>query len=143
MIDVSDKKVVGRTAEAQGHLKLKEATIEAIKASEIKKGDPFKTAEAAALTGIKTTFMQIPHCHPIPITGAEVSFEIKDTDVICKCKVGADYKTGVEMEALVGVTTALLTVWDMVKYLEKDEAGQYPFTVINEVRVIKKQKEEV
>ncbi len=142
MIDVSDKKVVLRTAVAEGRLTLKKDTIKAILEGQIKKGDPFKTAEAAALHAVKTTFIQIPHCHPIPITSANVKFSIDDMAVICTCEVKAEYKTGVEMEALTGIALGLLTVWDMVKYLEKDAAGQYPSTTIHGIKVIKKIKEE-
>ena len=60
--------------------------------------------------------------------------------VLCRCTVTADYKTGVEMEALVGVTIALLNAWDMVKYLEKNKAGQYPETRIADIRVLRKHK---
>lgn len=141
MIDISEKEVVLRTAIAEGRLTLKKETIDAIKEDRIKKGSPFKIAEAAALLGIKTTFMRIPHCHPIPLTSAKVEFSLEDEMVICKCKVKAKYKTGVEMEALNGVILALLTVWDMVKYLEKDDNGQYPVTMIHDVKIIEKRKE--
>ncbi len=140
MIDVSEKEMVLRTAIAEGKLTLKKETIDAIRKGKIKKGNPFEMAEASALLGIKTTFMRIPHCHPIPITSAELKFSLEDDTVICKCEVKAKYKTGVEMEALNGVTSALLTIWDMVKYLEKDDDGQYPTTAIHGIRVIKKQK---
>jgi len=142
MIDVSKKNIVERTAVAEGLLVLKDETISAIKAGKIQKGDPLAVAEAAALQGIKTTFIQIPHCHPIPISYADIKFSLTDNGVVCTSRVKADYKTGVEMEALCGVTTALLTVWDMVKYLEKDETGQYPTTEIKGIKVLMKQKGE-
>ena len=69
-----------------------------------------------------------------------MEFYLGDDFIEAHSMVTADYKTGVEMEALVGVTTALLNIWDMVKYLEKDEAGQYPSTVITNVRVTEKRK---
>ena len=140
MIDVSDKKIVERKAIAEGRLVLKKETVTAIKEGTIKKGDPLPIAEAAALQSIKTTFIQIPHCHPIPITSASVEFSLEDNTVICTASVKADYKTGVEMEALCGVSTALLTVWDMVKYLEKDESGNYPTTEIYGIKVLEKHK---
>jgi len=140
MIDVSEKEVISRVAVAEGTILLRTQTIDEIKCGTVKKGDPFKTAEAAALMGIKETFSRIPHCHPIPITSANLDFYMEPTSIKCKCMVKADYKTGVEMEALMGVTMALLTIWDMIKYLEKDDAGQYPSTMISGVRVIKKSK---
>jgi cyclic pyranopterin phosphate synthase len=70
-----------------------------------------------------------------------VGFEDLGDGIRCECIVRANYKTGVEMEALVGVSAALLTIWDMVKYLEKDEDGQYPSTRIEDIRVEEKRKE--
>ncbi len=142
MIDVSGKKIVLRTALAKGKLTLKASTVKAIKEGTIRKGDVFTVAEVAALNAVKTTYIRIPHCHPIPVASAEVHFNIEDETVICTCRVKAEYRTGVEMEALSGVTSALLTVWDMVKYLDKDANGQYPDTMIHGVRVIEKRKEE-
>jgi cyclic pyranopterin phosphate synthase len=79
-------------------------------------------------------------CHPIPIGSVEAKFSLGEDTVEATCRVSAVYRTGVEMEALTGVSVALLTVWDMVKYLEKDEAGQYPETVITGIRVREKRK---
>ncbi len=106
-----------------------------------KKGDPFPVAEVAGILAAKRVSELIPLCHPIPLTKVDVSFRIGEDHVEARCRVVADYKTGVEMEALTGVTVALLTLWDMVKYLEKDEEGQYPTTRITEVRVVEKRKE--
>jgi len=142
MIDVSGKKIVLRTAVAEGKLSLKSKTVKAIKEGNIRKGDVFTVAEVAALTAVKTTFIRIPHCHPIPVASAEVKFSIEESTIICTCRVKAEYKTGVEMEALSGVSSALLTVWDMVKYLEKDAGGQYPDTRIHGVKVVEKRKDE-
>ena len=99
-----------------------------------------KSSEIAALQAVKNTPNLIPHCHPIPRTGVNVDLDILEDRVRCQCRVKAEYKTGVEMESLVGVMAALLTFWDMVKYLEKDESGQYPHTRIEGVRVISKVK---
>jgi cyclic pyranopterin phosphate synthase len=140
MVDISAKDVVSRSATAEGDINLLETTIEAIKTHKIKKGDVFEAAKLAAVNGVKQTPMLIPLCHPIPITGVDVNFDFLDNGLKVTCKVKADYKTGVEMEALTGVNCALLTIWDMVKYLEKDEAGQYPTTRIHDIRVVKKEK---
>ncbi len=140
MVDISGKKNVERIAVAEGKIRLSDESIKAIKEKRVKKGDVFAIAEAAALMAIKRTFLAIPHCHPLPITSASVEFFIEGNDVVSRCTVKASYKTGVEMEALHGVAIALLTIWDMVKYMEKDEQGQYPTTLIHDIRVIEKRK---
>jgi cyclic pyranopterin phosphate synthase len=140
MIDVSGKDVVHREAEAVGKIGLKVETLNAIKEGKVEKGDPLKVAEVASIQAVKRTPETIPLCHPIPITSVTTKFDLGDDYIETWCRVTADYKTGVEMEALVGVTAALLTVWDMVKYLEKDDEGQYPSTVITGVRVVEKRK---
>ena len=140
MIDVSDKDVVHREAEAVGRIKLKKETIVAIREGKIKKGDPLTVAEIASIQAVKRTPDLIPLCHPIPITSVSTDYEIGEDEIEARCRVVADYKTGVEMEALTGVTVALLNIWDMVKYLEKDEDGQYPTAVITGIRVTEKRK---
>jgi cyclic pyranopterin phosphate synthase len=141
MIDVSKKDIVHREAEAEGRIYLKMDTIRAIKEGRVKKGDPLAAAEISCILAVKKTPELIPLCHPIPLTSIDVNFDLEESSLRVWCRVTADYKTGVEMEALAGVTVGLLTVWDMVKYLEKDERGQYPSTSISEVRVIEKRKE--
>jgi len=141
MIDVSKKDVVHREAEAEGRIYLKMDTIKAIKEGRVKKGNPLAAAEISCILAVKKTPELIPLCHPIPLTSIDVNFDFEESSLRVWCRVTADYKTGVEMEALTGVTAGLLTVWDMVKYLEKDERGQYPSTSISEVRVIEKRKE--
>lgn len=140
MADISDKEVVHRTAEAVGRIKLRKETIAAIRKGEVKKGDPLAVAEVACVLAAKRTPEIVPLCHPLPITSVDAEFTLGDSFIEARCRVAADYKTGVEMEALTGVTAALLTLWDMVKYLEKDEAGQYPTTAITDVRVTEKSK---
>ena len=140
MVDISQKKASLRMAKAKGVLKLKNSTISAIKEKSIKKGDVLNTAKTAAILAVKKTPDLIPLCHPIPINSVEVSLDLGEDIIVCECKVTAHYATGVEMESLVGVSTALLSIWDMVKYLEKDEHGQYPTTNISNIKVISKQK---
>jgi cyclic pyranopterin phosphate synthase len=140
MVDVSGKEIVHREAEAVGKIVLKRETLEAIKAGKVKKGDPLSVAEVASILAVKRTPETIPLCHPIPITSVTTEFRLDDDHVEALCRVTADYRTGVEMEALAGVTVALLTIWDMVKYLEKDDGGQYPSTAITGVRVVEKRK---
>ena len=140
MVDISDKEVVHREAEAVGTISLREETIAAIRDGKVRKGDPLQAAELACILAVKKTPEIVPLCHPIPITLVEADFELGKDTIQARCRVAADYKTGVEMEALVGVTTALLNIWDMVKYLEKDAESQYPSTVITGVRVTEKRK---
>jgi len=141
MVDVTEKPVVLRRAEAAGKIVLSSRTIREIQESRIEKGDPFTVAEVAAMNAAKQTSLWIPHCHPIPLDTVQVRFETLETGVEARCMVRARARTGVEMEALVGVSAALNTLWDMVKYLEKDEQGQYPNTCITDVRVIEKHKD--
>jgi cyclic pyranopterin phosphate synthase len=140
MIDISDKKIVKRTAKARGAIKLKNETIKKIKEKKIKKGDVLTVARVAGLNAVKNTSILIPMCHPVPISSVNLDFILRENSVVCSCEVKAEYKTGVEMEALTGAGVALLTIWDMVKYLEKDGNGQYPETKITNVEVVKKVK---
>jgi len=141
MIDITGKKVVLREAVASGRIALSPETVKLVKAKRIKKGDPLLVAEVAAMKAAKETYLLIPHCHQIPLNTVELSFSLEDDSIEASCLVKAEAMTGVEMEALVGVSMALATIWDMVKYLEKDKDGQYPSTRITDIRVIKKIKE--
>ena len=141
MVDITEKPPVFRRAKARGSIRLQETTVEAIRLGQVKKGDVLATARLAAILAAKETARLIPMCHPIPITGLEVSFQIQPKRVEVAVTVTSVGRTGVEMEALVAVSAALLNVWDMVKYLEKDESGNYPDTAIEDIRVIKKEKE--
>jgi cyclic pyranopterin phosphate synthase len=140
MIDVSEKAVVKRKAQAGGKIFLSPKTIEEIKAGRIKKGNPLQVAEVAAMNAAKQTYLLIPYCHQIPLDMVRVDFSVHSDNIEAVCYVNARARTGVEMEALVGVSVALNTLWDMVKYLEKDDQGQYPFTQITDLRVLKKEK---
>ncbi len=142
MIDVGDKRIVHRMARASGKIKLTRNTMEVIKQGKVKKGDVFTVARVAGIAAVKNTPSLIPFCHLIPVDYAGVDFEVGEADITCRCEVRADYRTGVEMEALTGAAVALLTIWDMVKYLEKNEAGQYPDTEITSIVVTEKSKEE-
>jgi cyclic pyranopterin phosphate synthase len=130
-----------RQARASGELHLRASTRRSLGRGAVAKGDPFPVAEVAGLLAMKRTHELIPHCHPIPLTGAEVRVTRTARGVRAVATAEALYRTGVEMEALVGVSVALLTVWDMVKYLEKDGDGQYPRTRMEAVRVVEKRKE--
>ncbi|MGC8610831.1 MAG: cyclic pyranopterin monophosphate synthase MoaC [Thermoplasmata archaeon] len=141
IVDISDKKISRRESIAEGKIVLKKNTIEEIKNKRIKKGDVFEAAKIAGILAIKNTPYTIPETHNIPIESIEFSFFIEEDGIKVRCKVKTTYKTGVEIESLNGVMVALLTIWDMVKYLEKDEDGQYKTTLIKEIRVIEKKKD--
>ncbi len=140
MVDISSKDEVLRIARARGTIVLRSTTAEVIRKGEVKKGDVFETAKIAAMLAVKRTPELIPHCHPIPVESVKIEFNMHGNRIDVECEVKAHYKTGVEMEALTGVSVALLTIWDMVKYLEKDENGQYPMTQIKDIEVVEKRK---
>ncbi len=140
MVDVTEKPIIKRQAEAVGKIILSPETVSKIKKGEIRKGDPLLIAQIAALQSVKQTSILIPHCHQIPLDGVEVDFTVLEEAIEVRCVVKAQARTGVEMEALVGVSAALNTLWDVVKYLEKDQEGQYPSTMITDIRVVWKKK---
>lgn len=140
MVDVTDKPDMRRIACARGAILLSPSTIQAVRQLDVQKGDVLSTARVAALLAVKDTGRSIPMCHPIPVTAVKVDFELDLDSISSEVKVTSVGKTGVEMEALCGVTAALLTIWDMVKSLEKDPSGNYPNTRIIDVRVVEKLK---
>ena len=140
MVEISEKADQKRKAIASGKIILSENTINLIKNEEIKKGNVLTTAQIAGIQAVKNTSSIIPLCHPLALTGIEIYFEVKSKEIIATCSVNTLGKTGVEMEAITGVSVALLTVWDMVKAVEKDKNGQYPDTRIEDIKVIKKEK---
>ncbi|MEW5760499.1 MAG: cyclic pyranopterin monophosphate synthase MoaC [Candidatus Thermoplasmatota archaeon] len=139
MVDISSKKVSLRKAIAYGEILLKKETIKAIKEGKVKKGDVLSTAKIASALAVKSTPNMIPLCHQIPISNTKLEFEIKKDKICAKCEVKAEYKTGVEIESLVGLAIGLITIWDMVKYLEK-EKDSYPKTAIQNIKVLEKKK---
>ena len=143
MIDISNKKIIPRIAKASGKIFLKKETIERIKDKNIQKGDVITIAKISAINAVKKVPELIPLCHPIPINNVSVDIEIENENVInVACIVKSFAQTGVEMEALTGVSVALLNIWDVVKMYEKDDYGQYPLTVINDIKVDEKIKGE-
>jgi len=142
MVDVTRKAEVFREATATGSIKLKTETVDLIETGKILKGDPLYTAKIAGVLAAKKTSELIPLCHPLPLTNVEVTVKVSNkTTVEAIATVKTKAQTGVEMEALTAVATALLTVWDMTKQYEKDSAGQYPSTAIDNVHVVKKFKQ--
>lgn len=142
MVDITAKPEVYREATARGQIKLKPNTIKLIRAGKIEKGDPLSTAKIAGTLAAKNTSYLIPLCHPLPITNVKISTKTFNDMVEVEAIVKTTAKTGVEMEALVAATVALLTIWDMTKQYEKDEQGQYPSTSIENIKVVKKIKAE-
>ena len=141
MIDISNKDTILRIGKASGMITLKEDTISRIKNQEVEKGDVFSVAKISAINAVKKVPELIPFCHPIPITKVNVEFEyVGENTIKAECEVKSIGKTGVEMEALTGVSSALLNIWDVVKMYEKDSNGQYPSTLISDIKVEEKIK---
>jgi cyclic pyranopterin phosphate synthase len=140
MVDIGRKKDVQREATATGRIYLRPETLAAIREGKVVKGNVLATARVAATLAIKNTPALIPMCHSIPISAITVDFSEHEGYISTTVVVKTTGKTGVEMEALTGVSVALLTVWDMVKSAEKDADGQYPVTRIEGIRVVEKKK---
>jgi cyclic pyranopterin phosphate synthase len=140
MVDISGKLAVEREAIAEGKIFLRKETMKMIKENRVEKGDPFQIAVISATNAVKKTSDLIPFCHQIPIEDVKVRFDSSETAVTVKVHVKSFSKTGVEMEALSGVLNALLNIWDVVKKYEKDKDGNYPTTMITDVRVLSKMK---
>lgn len=140
MVDISYKEETIREAWAEGKIILSESTIKLLPKAE--KGDVFECAKVAGILAVKNTPSIVPHCHQIPIEAVNFDFFVEKDGVRVVCYVKATAKTGVEMEALVGVTSSLLTIWDMIKKYEKDSEGNYPNVRIESIRVIRKVKKD-
>ncbi len=135
MVDVSAKLVMQREAVAQGEIRLQRATLRLIESNAIAKGNVFATARLAGILAAKKTGELIPLCHPLPITHCEVKFEIPKTRdrVVITGSAKITAQTGVEMEALIAVTVAALTIYDMCKAVDKAMD-------ISEIRLVSKTK---
>ena len=142
MVDVGNKEDTKRRATASGKVSMSSETIEALKKQELQKGDVLGVARVAGIQAAKKTSDLIPLCHSLAVNFVSVDFRIQESHVEIETIVEIFGKTGVEMEALCGVSTGLLCAWDMVKSLEKDEQGQYPSTQIREIQVLQKRKGE-
>jgi cyclic pyranopterin monophosphate synthase len=119
MVDVSAKAVTTRTAEAQAFVDMKPAVIRAVRRLKNPKGNPLEVARIAGIAAAKRTAEWIPLCHPLPLTHIDVTATLCKDGVELRSSVAATAQTGVEMEALVAVTAAALTVYDMCKALDK------------------------
>jgi cyclic pyranopterin phosphate synthase len=140
MVDISPKDIVLREASAVGEIRLKPSTIKRLRAGRLEKGDAMAAAEVAAILAAKSTPGILPFCHTIPITTVRTNHSFQPGLLRVESYVKGLAKTGVEMEALTAASTYLLTIWDMVKQYEKNARGQYPSTMITNLRVTKKVK---
>ena len=131
MVDVSEKNETKRVAIAKGSIKMKHETIQMIKDNKMKKGDVLSVAQIGGITGAKKTWDIIPMCHNIFLTGSDIKFTVLENEIEVEATVSTVGKTGVEMEALTAVSTAMLTIYDMCKAVDKD-------MVIGNIRVMKK-----
>ena len=121
MVDVSDKPITHRTAIATGSIQVGAEIMEHLTAGTVAKGDVLGVARVAGIMSVKHTSDLVPMCHPLPVTKCTIDFEIEKENGIIRtfCTVKTDGKTGVEMEALTGASTALLTIYDMCKAVDK------------------------
>lgn len=121
MVDVSHKPDTTRVAVARGEIHMTKATLDLIRAGQIKKGDVLIVAQIAGISASKRTSDLIPLCHPLPLSKVDVDLELDDSlpGVVVTATAKVTGKTGVEMEALTAVTVAALTVYDMAKAAEK------------------------
>ena len=133
MMDISDKDITVRTAVATGCVLLGDDLFEVLKQKQCPKGDVLETAKIAAINAVKATPSIVPMCHPIGIEAVKVDFTPDDQtkSVSVRVSVKSSGKTGVEMEAMTGVSAACLSIYDMLKYKGKS-------TVITEIKLLEK-----
>jgi cyclic pyranopterin phosphate synthase len=134
MVDVSDKPLSKRRAVAGGRIRLQRETLDLIAKDQIAKGNVFATARIAGIQAAKQTAQLIPLCHTLPLGDIKIDIVASNDGAEVKCTAQTIAQTGVEMEALVGVSVALLTVYDMCKAVDKN-------MVISDVHLIRKTKE--
>jgi cyclic pyranopterin monophosphate synthase len=131
MVDVGDKPVTAREAIAEGFIRLQPATITAITAGSVPKGEVLNTARIAGILAAKRCGELIPLCHPLPIESIAVDFAFEDAQIRVSATARITAKTGVEMEALTAVSIAALTIYDMCKAIDKT-------MTIDGIRLVKK-----
>lgn len=119
MVDVGDKEVTHRVAVATGRVRMRPETVAIIREGRVAKGDVLSVAQVAAIMGAKRTHELIPMCHPLLLTRIEVGFDLEDEAVGITARVETRGQTGVEMEALTAVSAAALTIYDMVKAVDR------------------------
>ncbi len=121
MVDVSGKEITSRTAVARGKIRVSREVFDAVAGRKVKKGDVLTVAQVAGIMGTKKTAELIPMCHFLNLTNSRVVFRMdpEESEITAICTVKTEGKTGVEMEALTGVSVALLTIYDMCKAIDK------------------------
>ena len=119
IVDIGAKPSSGRKAVASGYIKLNNDALESILQNKNKKGDVLTVAQIAGIQAAKKTSSLIPLAHPLNIVSATIDFNIKKDRVECTCEINCEGKTGVEIEALCSTQIALLTIYDMCKYIDK------------------------
>ena len=134
MVDVGEKSVVRRTATAAGRVRVAPATVELLREKALPKGDALNTARIAGVIAAKRTPELIPLCHGLNLTAVDVEFEVGEEEVGIVATARASDRTGVEMEALMAVSVAALTIYDMCKAVDKE-------MVIGEIKLLEKTKE--
>jgi cyclic pyranopterin phosphate synthase len=133
MVDVSDKPISAREAVARGRIRVSREALRLIRAGALKKGDPLQSARLAGIMAAKRTADLIPLCHPLPLTHVDVALSPAPDGYVIEARVRTAAQTGVEMEALTAVAVAALTVYDMVKAVDKA-------MVIDDIRLVEKHK---
>ena len=119
MVDVGEKLETERVAVASGRVRMTAETVELIRTGRASKGDVLAVAQVAAVMGAKRTADLIPMCHPLMLTRIDVAFELRQEEVGVEATVATHGRTGVEMEALTAVSVACLTIYDMIKAVER------------------------
>ena len=119
MVDVSEKAITARTATAEGRIVMQPATLAAIKAGALAKGDVIAVARIAGIMAAKRTSELIPLCHPLPLSGVEVALDFEAEGIRVTATARTTHTTGIEMEALSAVSVALLTIYDMAKAIDR------------------------
>jgi cyclic pyranopterin monophosphate synthase len=119
MIDISSKFETLREARAEARVKMAESTVEAVRKGQVPKGNVLEIARVAAVMAAKKTSELIPFCHPLPVDFVGIDYKMKKNEIAIRAEVRSIWKTGVEMEALTAVSVAALTVYDMLKPLDK------------------------
>ena len=142
IVNVGSKKMIFREAKATGIVRLSEVSLNTVAEGKSIKGDVREASTVAAIQAVKETPRMIPHCHTVPVEGCSVQWEVERTGLRCTVTVSTHWTTGVEMEALCGVSAGLLCAFDMLKSTEKDSNGQYLDTSIEGIRVLHKKKGE-
>ena len=120
MVDITHKDVTLRIATAEATVVLsRQETVDAIKADEVPKGNVFEMSKAAGLLGVKKTPDLLPDCHPIPIEGTQIEYDLHGLEIRIRVTVRTQYKTGVEVEAMHGASVVALNLYDMLKPIDK------------------------